>query len=252
VASSLPRVNIPVTVDSRGVDAGVARIQGKMLGLQKKLERMQPAGPLGGGLKAQQATAFLGGVGKLGPAAGLMGGMGAAGAAIAAPLALMSYAREHVEAMAAMTKNASEAFEQFKKTGEQTFAVNSEVLRRLAEEERGAQTAAKVPGFMDAMRLAMMGPDQGGDSIMEQLSEFRTRAGSHLGAFLGGKTFREGQLEADLATTTNEAQAKAIADELRKLEQERMAGQVSTLDAMFGNFNLRLEQLGILLGRMGA
>jgi hypothetical protein len=252
VASSLPKVNIPVTVDSRGVDAGVARIQGKMLALQKKLGKMQPAGALGGGLKAQQATAFLGGVGKLGPAAGLMGGMGAAGAAIAAPLALMNYAREHVEAMAAMTKNASEAFEQFKKTGEQTFAVNSEVLRRMASEERGAQAAVRVPGFMDAMRIGMSGLDQGGPGIMEQLSEFRTKAGAAFGAFLGGKTFREAGLEAELVTTQNEAQAKAIADELRKLEQERMAGQVSTLDALFGNFNLRLEQLGILLGRMGA
>jgi hypothetical protein len=105
VAASLPKVNIPVTVDSRGVDAGIARIQGKMAGLQKKLEKMQPTGGLGGSLKASQGTAFLGGVGKHGPAAGLLSGMGGAGAAIAAPAALAMMARAHVEAMAAMTNS---------------------------------------------------------------------------------------------------------------------------------------------------
>jgi hypothetical protein len=119
--SRLPTAVIPVTVDTRNVDAGVRHIQHKMQGLQKKLSKMQPAGALGGGLRASQGTAFLGGVGKLGPAAGVLGGMGGAGAALAAPLALGNMARAQVEALAQMTKGATEAFATFKQTGEQRF-----------------------------------------------------------------------------------------------------------------------------------
>ncbi len=144
--SRLPTAVIPVTVDTRDVDSGVRAIQYKMAALQKKLGGMGSAGALGGGLKAQQATAFLGGVGKLGPAAGVLGGMGGAGAALAAPLALGNLARAQVEALATMTKGATEAFATFKQTGEQSFAVNSAILKVLAETERSAQAAAKIPG----------------------------------------------------------------------------------------------------------
>ena len=38
---------------------------------------------------------------------------------------------------------------------------------------------------------------------------------------------------------------------MRKAGQDRMSGEISMLDQMFGNFNLRLEQLAITLGKMG-
>lgn len=252
MASNLPKVNIPVTVDSRGVDAGVARIQGKMLALQKKLGKMQPAGALGGGLKASQATAFLGGVGKLGPAAGVLGGMGGAGAALAAPAALAMMARAHVEAMAAMTKGASAAFAEFQKTGEQTFAVNSAVLKVLAETERSAQAAAKVPGYLESFRIGGAAvQDQGGPGIFEQISTSLSQMSAAAGAYLSGGTMRESLLSG-LMVTANEEQARVISEEIRKAGQERMAGEVGMLDQMLGNFNLKLEQLSIMLGRMGA
>ncbi len=252
MAASLPKVNIPVTVDSRGVDAGIARIQGKMAGLQKKLEKMQPTGGLGGSLKASQGTAFLGGVGKLGPAAGLLSGMGGAGAAIAAPIALGNMARAQVEALAAMTKGASEAFATFKQTGEQSFAINSAILKVLAETERSAQAAAKIPGFMDSFQIGgAMVKDQGGAGIMEQISTFRSQMGAALGAYLSGGTFREASIAA-YSVTAPEAQAEAISEAIRKAGEDRMSGNVSALDNMIGNFNLKLEQLSIMLGKMGA
>lgn len=248
--SRLPTAVIPVTVDTRDVDAGVRHIQHKMAGLQKKLAKMQPAGALGGGLKASQGTAFLGGVGKLGPAAGLLGGMGAGGMAAAAPAALAMMARGHVEAMAALTKGATDALNQFKRTGEQTFAINSEVLARLADAERGAQAAARVPGYREAFQIGMTGPDQGGAGTLEQISTFMSQASAAAGAFLGGKSLEEAALAAQLVTAT-EAQAKAIGEELRRLEQERMRGETSALSSALGNFNLRIEQLAILLGKVG-
>jgi hypothetical protein len=249
--SRLPTAVIPVTVDTRNVDAGVRHIQHKMQGLQRKLSKMQPAGALGGGLKASQGTAFLGGVGKLGPAAGLLGGMGGAGAALAAPAALAMIARAHVQALAAMTKGASDAFATFRQTGEQTFAVNSAVLKVLAETERSAQAAAKVPGFLQSFQIGGAAiADGGGPGTMEQISTFMSQMSAAAGAFMGGGTFRESSIAA-LMVTASEEQAKALSEEMRKAGQDRMSGEISMLDQMFGNFNLRLEQLAITLGKMG-
>jgi hypothetical protein len=249
--SRLPTAVIPVTVDTRNVDAGVRHIQHKMQGLQKKLSKMQPAGALGGGLRASQGTAFLGGVGKLGPAAGVLGGMGGAGAALAAPAALAMIARAHVQALAAMTKGASDAFASFRQTGEQTFAVNSAVLKVLAETERSAQAAAKVPGFLQSFQIGGAAiADGGGPGTMEQISTFMSQMSAAAGAFMGGGTFRESSIAA-LMVTASEEQAKALSEEMRKAGQDRMSGEISMLDQMFGNFNLRLEQLAITLGKMG-
>lgn len=250
--SRLPTAVIPVTVDTRDVDAGVRHIQHKMAGLQKKLAGMQPAGALGGGLKAQQATAFLGGVGKLGPAAGVLGGMGGAGAALAAPAALAMMARAHVDAMAAMTKGASDAFASFKQTGEQTFAVNSAVLKVLAETERSAQAAAKVPGYLQSFQIGGAAiADGGGPGTMEQISTFMSQMSAAAGAFMGGGTFRESSIAA-LMVTASEEQAKVLSEEMRKAGQARMSGEVGYLENLLGNFNLKLEQLAIQLGKMGA
>lgn len=250
--SRLPTAVIPVTVDTRDVDAGVRHIQHKMAGLQKKLAKMQPAGALGGGLKAQQATAFLGGVGKLGPAAGVLGGLGGAGAALAAPLALGNMARAQVEALAQMTKGATEAFATFKQTGEQSFAINSAILKVLAETERSAQAAAKIPGFMESFQIggAMVKDAGGGASIMEQISTFRSQLGAAIGSYLSGGTFREAAI-AGYAVTASEQQAEAITRAINEANQARMSGEISMLDQLFGNFNLKLEQLAITLGKMG-
>lgn len=249
--SRLPTAVIPVTVDTRDVDAGVRHIQHKMAGLQKKLAKMQPAGALGGGLKASQATAFLGGVGKLGPAAGVLGGLGGAGAALAAPAALAMMARQHVEALAQMTKGASEAFATFKRTGEQSFAVNSAVLKVLAETERSAQSAAKVPGYLESFRIGGAAiQDQGGAGILEQISTGVSQGMAAAGAFFSGGTLRESAIAAMMVTATEE-QAKVLSEEMRKAGQARMAGELSYVESLFGNFNMKLEQLAIKLGKMG-
>ena len=250
--SRLPTAVIPVTVDTRDVDAGVRHIQHKMAGLQKKLSKMQPAGALGGGLKSQQATAFLGGVGKLGPAAGVLGGLGGAGAALAAPAALAMMARAHVEALATMTKGASDAFASFRQTGEQTFAVNSAVLKVLAETERSAKAAGKVPGYLQSFQIGGAAiADGGGPGTMEQISTFMSQMSAAAGAFMSGGTFRESSIAA-LMVTASEEQAKVLSEEMRKAGQDRMSGEIGYLDNLLGNFNLKLEQLAIQLGKMGA
>ncbi len=251
MASKLPTLAIPVVVDTRDVDAGVRHIQHKMAALQKKLAKEGgPAAAGGFGLNAQKGTAFLGGVGKLGPAAGLLGGMGGAGLALAAPAALAMMARANVEAMAAMTKGAGDAFQKFRESGEQSFAINSQMLRLMASAEADAQAAAKRPGMIDAFRQGQLGIDQGGPGILERLSTALSQASATAGAYFGGKGIQESMLTGQLATTDDEALAKTIADQLRVLEQERMRGEISFIDAALGSFSAKVEQLGVIIGRL--
>jgi hypothetical protein len=251
VATKLPTVNIPVAVDSRGVDAGVRHIEHKMAGLRRKLARMQPTASIGP--KANQATAFMGSVGRLGPAAGMLAPMGGAGAAVAAPLALAGFARANVEAMAAMTKGATDAFEQMQRTGEQTFAINSEVLRLLAANERSAAAAGKVPGFMDAFRQGgMTSVDQGGAGILERISTATSQLSAFFGAYMSGQGFKEASTRAALVTTSDERIAAILGQQLKTLEQERMSGtNQSPVDMLLGSLNYRIEQLAIAIGRYG-
>jgi hypothetical protein len=151
-----------------------------------------------------------------------------------------------------MTKGASEAFATFKQTGEQTFAVNSAVLKVLAETEKSAQEAAKIPGFWDSLTIGgEMVKDDGTASTGEQNTAFWSQAGAAIGAYFSGGTLKEASLAA-YSMTAPEAQAEAISEAIRKAGEDRMSGNVSALDQMVGNFNLKLEQLAIMLGKMGA
>jgi hypothetical protein len=125
------------------------------------------------------------------------------------------------------------------------------VLKVLAETERSAQAAAKVPGFLQSFQIGGAAiADGGGPGTMEQISTFMSQMSAAAGAFMGGGTFRESSIAA-LMVTASEEQAKALSEEMRKAGQDRMSGEISMLDQMFGNFNLRLEQLAIQLGKMG-
>jgi hypothetical protein len=220
--------------------------------LQKKLAKQGGGAAAAGGfnLKANKGTHFLGGVGKLGPATGFLSGMGGAGLALAAPAALAMMARANVEAMAAMTKGAGDAFQKFRESGEQSFAINSQMLRLMASAEADAQAAAKRPGMIDAFRQGQLGIDQGGPGILERLSTALSQASATAGAYFGGKGIQESMLTGQLATTDDEALAKTIADQLRVLEQERMRGEISFIDAALGSFNAKVEQLGVIIGRL--
>jgi hypothetical protein len=92
--------------------------------------------------------------------------------------------------------------------------------------------------------------DQGGPGILERLSTALSQASATAGAYFGGKGIQESMLTGQLATTDDEALAKTIADQLRVLEQERMRGEISFIDAALGSFNAKVEQLGVIIGRL--
>jgi hypothetical protein len=224
VANNLPKLNIPVTVQTDGVDRGLSAVERKIRNSAAKMKRLggtaqaPSAGGLGGSMGAGKATAFLGGVGKLGPASGLLGGMGGAGLALAAGPAVISGMLQSMERLAALTKGAGEAMKEFQQTGEQTFALNSGILARLAESEKGAQNFAKTMGFFEAMSFggARPGETSGGEFWGGQLA----RGGAALGGILAGKSVKENLLLAELATAS-EPRSKEIAGELKQAEATR-------------------------------
>lgn len=224
MASKVTNLRIPVTVTTEGVDKGLAATERKIRNSAAKMKRLgttaqaPTAGGLGGALGPSKGTAFLGGIGKLGPLSGLLGGMGAGGLAAAAPIAAISMAIQSVERLAQMTAGASEAMENFRRTGEQTFAANSVILSELARMEKGAQAAAKTMGFFEAATFAGARPGEKG--MGEFWSEQLARSGAGLGAVLSGKSFEEGKLLSELVNAS-EPRAKEIQAELRRAEASR-------------------------------
>jgi len=229
VAASLPKVHIPVTVTTDGVDKGLSQVEEKMRRSAAKMKRLGqataggPAKAAGFAPMAPKATAFLGGVGKLGPLSGLLGGLGAGGLAAAAPLAVFGMAASQVQQLAAMTKGATEALAKFRETGEQTFAVNSAVLERLAAAEAGAQAAAKM-GAMDAFTFA--GTRPGEKSNWEALNDYATEQMAFIGAMAAGKRREEAALLSELVTAS-EPRAREINQQLKSVEARRFEGTLS-------------------------
>jgi hypothetical protein len=227
MTASLPKLHVPVTVDTTGVDKGLTALERKMRNAAAKAKRLGMAaggggaGAAGGPIKASQASAFLGSVGKLGPATGLLGGFGAAGAAAAAPFAIAGLARAQVEQMAALTKGATDALQEFRMTGQQTFASNSAILERLAALESDAQKRAKVMGYGDAFSFGA--GREGGESLLDKLSLFASQASGYLGAVMGGKSQREALLTAQLVGAS-EQEAFGINAQLRAEERAQAAG----------------------------
>ena len=252
MATKLPNLVIPVTVQTDGVDRGLTAVERKLRNSTAKMKRIAgesggaPGGAAGFGLKASQSTALLGGVGKLGPLSGALGGLGAAGTALAAPLALFGMAAQSVQALAAATKGANEALVLFKQSGEQTFTSNSEYLRKLAALESQAQIAAAGPGIGEAFTVASQRPGEKG--VMSQLYDFARGAAAFGGAVLGGKSNDSALLEAQLVNAS-EAQGKVIAEQLRVQEQKRMDVTFGDLLNPFESIIQKLDKLAIVMGK---
>lgn len=251
MAAKLPNLVIPVTVQTDDVDRGLTAVERKLRNSAAKMKRLGTtagaAGGAGGGLKAQQGTALLGGVGKLGPISGALGGLGGAGLAMAAPLAMFGLAAQSVATMAAATKGAGEALELFQKTGEQTFTANSEYLKKLAALESQSQIAAAGPGIMEAFSIASARP--GEEGMMSMLNDFAKQSAAFAGATLGGKSFEQATLEAALVTAS-EAQAKEIAAQLAALEKQRMDVGLADVLNPLSSLPQKIDQIAIYLGKL--
>lgn len=225
MAIKLPKVHVPITVDTRGVDTGLAKAEAKLKASTTRMAKTSAAGPSGGGLSlARAGFAGLGSAGGLGPLSGVLGaGMAGAGplGAVAAgaviPVAISNAVNRMIDTA---SKGAMEALKDFRETGKQTFAANQIVLERLAAVDLQRQmTAMPSPGqaFVGAMagEGGQMGPLASWASSMK---EGMTILAGYLGAQAGGKSVEVSALEASLAATTNESMARRLQETIDRFE----------------------------------
>jgi hypothetical protein len=246
---SLPKVHVPVVVTTEGVDKGLSDAERKIKASAKRMERTSAA-PSGASqaLKAAGTSALgIGGFGAIGGAAGALGlgGVGAA-AALSAPFAISS---KLMETMNEATKGATKALEDFRKTGEQTFAANSVILERLAMLEKS--TAKSLPSLGQVFTAAGVDAETGkAAGMFEWARDFQDGlrvATAAIGAFAGGKTPDQIRTEMLLATS-NEAGALQlkgrIAEEERIRQSQGDVGMLGRLgDIYLANISNQLKQL---------
>lgn len=245
---SLPKVHVPVVVTTEGVDKGLADAERKMRASAKRMEKVS-AGPTPGtqALKAGATSALgIGGFGAIGGAAGALGASGAlAAAGIAAPFIASA---KLMQTMSEATKGATKALEDFRRTGEQTFAANSVILERLSMLEKS--TAKSLPSLGQVFTAAGADAETGkAAGMFEWAREFQDGlriATAALGAFAGGKSAEQIRTEMLLATS-NEAGALQLRGRIAEQERIRQAepGNMFTtaMDLYVGKMASDLAQL---------
>ena len=220
--SALPTLNIPVVVNTEQVPAAMKKVEKTVSDSAARIGKIKAAVMPGlGALGAGPLGGVLGGVAGTG-AIGM--GIAGVGAAFMAPILA---ATKLQDALDAQTKGASQAFEEYKKTGVQTAQLNAVLLERLANLER-QQAGGRPMGFMAAFEQANISVNQA--NFSEGMSNWwqkrATETGAFVGALLGGGTATEAALEAQISTAGEGVarQSKAELDRYRMLKQAGLVG----------------------------
>ena len=227
MAVRLPKVNIPMTVDTTGVDRGIKDAERKLSAASRRLARTSASATSGGaGLTAGKAgiaaTLGAGGLGRIGGIAGAMG-VNPATAALAGITLPFAVAGAINNLMKEATTGAMAALEEFKKTGTQTFAANSVLLERLARLEAAQPQNAPTMG----QAFVAAGGEGGAFTWAKQFKEGATMLSAFAGAIAAGKSGAEAVGEASLAVTTNETMARRTQAAIDAAAREREAGNLS-------------------------
>jgi len=213
--SALTTLNIPVTVHTDQVAPAMKKVEKTVADSAARIGKIRTAMMPGlGALGAGPVGGVLGGLGGLG------GGFGAGAIGIGLGLAPFLAASRMVKIFENETKGASDALKQFNATGTQTFAANSELLKRFAEMEQQAQLA-KTPSLAQAFTggFATGADESTVGYIARSLDEFSSQVAAYTGAVLAGKSLPIAGMESELATA-GESRAKDINRAIR--EQQRI------------------------------
>lgn len=221
---SLPKVHVPVVVTTEGVDKGLSDAERKMRSSAKRMERMSATATPGTQALKAGATSALG-IGGFGAIGGAVGALGVGGAAASAGLAAPFIASAKLfQTMNEAAKGATKALEDFRKTGEQTFAANSVILERLSALEKS--TAKSLPSLGQVFTAAGVDAETGrAAGMFEWAREFQDGlriATAALGAFAAGKTADQIRTEM-LLSTSNEAGALQLRGRIAEQERIRQA-----------------------------
>lgn len=222
-------LNVPVTVDTSGMDKGLKDAERKM---RKGAERINKAGAAttGGGAagRASRGIAMAGastlGFGAAGGALGALGGVGFALGAVAAPFLA---AARMADAMANASKGATAALDALNQGTSDTRTgfegVNKELLKALSAREAADRAIAQGPTMAQAFLASEKAAAGAGPTATQSFAEFwgdiATRGAAGFGAMLGGSTVGVTNLSEQLAATSNPTQAanlqRIIASEAR-------------------------------------
>lgn len=220
--SALTTLNIPVVVNTEQVPAAMKKVEKTVADSAARIGKIKAAVMPGlGALGAGPLGGVLGGVAGMGGA-----GMGIAGVG-AAFMAPILAANKLQDALDAQTKGASQAFEEYKKTGVQTAQLNAVLLERLAALEK-QQAGGRPMGFFAA--FAQANEAQNAMDFNESMATYWlkrfTETGAYLGSSLGGGTATESLLEAQISTAGQGVamQAKAELDRYRELKAAGLVG----------------------------
>lgn len=168
-------LNIPVTVDTSGMDRGIMQAEQK---IRKGAERIAKVGSDSGmGGRATRGIAMAGastlGFGAAGGALGSLGGVGLGLGMIAAPFLLAS---KMAEAMAGASKGATLALEELR-SGASTSAkgfegVNDAILKQLAARERTDVGIAQGPTMAQSFFAAEKAASGVGPTATQTYADF--------------------------------------------------------------------------------
>jgi len=248
---SLPKVHVPVVVTTQGVDDGLKKAEAKIRASAKRMEKIQPT-PVNAVVKSAAQGAFsLGGFGALGAVAGAAGPAGIALAGAVAPIAA---AGKIISVLSEVTKGATAALDDFRKTGIQTAAANSLLLERFSIMENQIEKTTRsgfFEGLVGASADVQTGRAGGLAGWAQQMTEGLTIAGAAIGAFTSGKSLEQIKNEMALSVA-NEGGAyqigKAIAEQARIESIEGgSGGMLGTIGQLIieANFNLKsLVEMG--------
>jgi hypothetical protein len=236
VAASLPKLHLPVTVTTDGVDAGLSAVErkaraaaGRIAAINARAAKSAGAGTGAGAGIGKAATASALGIGGFGAIGGVAGALGTTGAGIAVGLAPFIAAGKLMSVFNEATKGANDALKQFNETGSQVFAANSAILERLAIME---STTARQMGLGKAFVAA--GASTGGQpgglfGWAREFSNGMEIIASAIGAAVSGKTASQIANEMALGQA-NEGGAPIIAARIR--EQQRIDEATGTAGAL--------------------
>ena len=234
MAIRLPKIHVPMTVSTDGVDAGLKAAEAKMRASTRRMSRMSAAGPgIGGGMLGKVGEAVgrtgmtLGGIGMLGSVAGALGPVGLAVGAIAGAAVL-------IDRIGEAARGAGEALKQFEETGKQTFAVNSIVLQRLAEAEK---QLPKVGFFQQLSQgiISASATEEGPSGIVGIFNDLKqgiVSGAATLSAILSGKGWMQSLAEGAVAISPDD-QTAMIAQALVRISASRddRSNQQAVIDA---------------------
>ena len=211
--SAIPTMHIPIVVNTEQVAPAMKKVEKTITDSAQRIGKLKSAAlPALGALGAGPLGGILSGVSGMGGA-----GLAASGAVAAFAAPIMA-ARMLESALRETTNGATQALDEYKKTGTQTFAVNSALLERLSNLEKGLKTPTM--GFTGSFAQANAANSEQGFGIAEWWSRTFTEMGAGLGAFAATGDVKTSMLEAQLSTA-GEGVAKQIAAELAKLSLVR-------------------------------